>query len=403
MDKFNDDIRVETALGNLTGWKTVKISSGIDRAVTTFELSMPRRPLRRGMTDKLNTGRTSPLLPGDYVRVFMGATVVVTGRVVTVELERGSDSDSVRIQGASLTKDLVDCSAISETGQWRGVTVDAIAQNLCKPFAITVKTSVDVGLPLPDFQLKQGEKAFAAIERAARLRGLLVRDTPRGELLLSRASTRRSKIDLLHLDGADGGPDPRNNVLAPKGRFSEEKRYSEIIVKGQDRATDMNFGVGVAAVTAKAVDENIKRYRPLILKADARVDVAASQLRADWEITRRMGKSFSYQCKVLGWRQIPGQTSDLWSPDLVTPVRCAVTGTNRDLLITEVSWILSDSDGRVTQMTLEPPEAYAPAPIVADVTGKSTAELMLLDPKSGKYGKLSGPEPVTVDPSGGQL
>lgn len=165
------------------GWKSVRVVRSMQQCANSFELGLAER--WSGQDVRL------PVRPGAECTVMMGRAVVVTGYVDGAEVDVDAGQRTVAVAGRDKTADLVDCSALHKPGQWRGAKIEAIAQDLCKPFDVRVRTDVNTGQPLASFALQAGESVFEALERAARIRALLLVSDGAGALVLTRAAPRR--------------------------------------------------------------------------------------------------------------------------------------------------------------------------------------------------------------------
>lgn len=353
-----DQVVIEAAGDYLEGWQSVSITRSLNKVAAGFQLTMPRSK------QKSNDGML-PLLPGDPVRVFIGGDLVITGHIDVVSARRSDEDHSISIAGRSNTADLVDCSALNSPGQWKDVPLIDIAAALAKPFDVDVVGESDAAqLIIKNFEIEQGEKVSEGIERLARMNSLLVRDNADGDLVLGRTGNIRADVVLMHLDGPDGNPDPRNNVLSSSGSISMATRFSEVTVKGQDASSDATFGTVAASPSASAKDTNVPRHRPLILPADSSANVSDCQRRADWEVVRRLGKSQAITHVVAGWRQKP--KGALWHINQIAPVQNSTLGIYGDLLVVEINWSLDEKSGKRTTLKMEPVEAFDPKPVITD-------------------------------------
>ena len=361
-----DDITVESAGMVLSGWTAVSAERGIDRAAGSFRLDVPRTRRHRGGA----AHRVSPLRPGDGVRVRLGDDLVLSGYVDLVTPRRDEQTDTLSISGRGVTADLIDCSAMNEPGQWQATTLMSIVQAIVRPFGLSARSVPGLSAHgrVDNFELEAGETAFRAIERLARLNGLVVHDDAAGNIVLARPGDAPAVSSgmLRHLDGPDGGPDPENNVLESSAVFSAAGRFSQIVVQGQDVGRDTTFGRVAAAPQGRAVDADITRYRPLVIQAEGRVNDAGARLRAEWEVSRRAGRALTLTHLVRGWRT--SATGDLWQPGTRVPVRDVSAGVFRDMLVVEARWHLADA-GRLTTLVLQPPEAFTPRPVVREPAG----------------------------------
>jgi len=316
------------------GWQTIRIQRGLEQVAGTFELSVTERW----------TGQDTPrpIRPGAACRVLVNAEPVITGHVDDVRIRYDAREHSVEVSGRDATGDLVDCSAPST--QWRGRTLTEVARALCQPFGISVRADVTAGEPFKSLKSSEGDSVFEALETAARVRAVLLVSDGQGNLVITRASSRRISTAL----------SLGVNVLGCDSQFSHRDRHSEITVKGQSSGFEGWSGESAAQPKGLARDSRITRHRPLTVIAEEQIDRATGQVRAEWERGVRFGRSQRLVYTVEGWAHSGG----LWMPNVLVPVRDEFLGLRADRLLTEVALIL-DGDGLRSELTLMPREAYA--------------------------------------------
>ena len=117
-----------------------------------------------------------------------GPDVLITGYIDTIDIDLTDTYCRLNVSGRDKTGDLVDSSAIHGSGQWKRARLEQIVRDICKPFGIEVLVQTDTGDAIDSFSLDDGEKAFDAIDRAARAKAILVTSSPTGRLVLTRAS-----------------------------------------------------------------------------------------------------------------------------------------------------------------------------------------------------------------------
>ena len=130
----------------------------------------------------------------------------------------------------------------------------------------------------------------------------------------------------------------------------DSERYSEYHVKAQARGKN----------NSKAVvrDEEITRYRPLVIIAEDQALNAPAAERAKWEKNIRMGKSERFRAKVQSWYQ-QGDTGVLWAPGLNVSLTSPYAGfENEDFTIASVVYKQNDRDGTVCELELADPFAF---------------------------------------------
>ena len=319
------------------GWQSVRINRGIEQIAGTFDLTV---------TDRWNAGdvqQALELAAGQSCEVLVNDSVVITGFIDSVKRQYDKQSHAITITGRDKTGDLVDCSAIFKSGQWSNKTVAQIARDLLKPFAIGVIVATDVGAPLPTFAIQEGASVFEELERAAKMRALILMSDGAGNLLITRASKTPAAAQLLEGD----------NILKADGEFSWMDRFSQYLIKGQSKGSDNVFGEAVAQQSALVKDSGINRYRPLLIVADEQGGGATLKQRAEWERNVRFGRGTRATMTVQGW-DVGGQ---LWQPNTLARVVSPLLSADLDLLIVSVAFSL-DEGGHLTTLQLTLPQAF---------------------------------------------
>lgn len=355
MADADDPVRVLLTSGDQAGrelsfWQAAEIGRGLDRIATSCSVAVGRGMLQDAGVSRL------PLVPGTGVELRIGDDLVFTGWVDKIKRSRTADEHAINMQARSVAGDLVDCSAGNSPGQWRGVRLSVIATALVAPFGVPITVDSEVDHVVADCQIEQGETVFEVLERLAHAAAAVIYDTPAGVTRIARLGDGRASTRLLHRDGIGGGADSANNVLESVADFDASKRFSVITVKGQSEG-----GASAAGAYGSAKDDGVTRYRPLILSAPGQATAADCQRLAQWEVARRTGKAVHLVHQVRGWRQSAG--GPLWTPGLTVGVTDDQAEIDRDLLIVESKWVL-DQRGRRTELVLEPPEAWAPKPVI---------------------------------------
>lgn len=344
-----------------SGWKRAEAQRGIEQCTGTFRLTLSDRgPSMAHLT---------PIAPGARCELMLGDTPVCTGFVDTIEGEVSAEAHELEIGGRDATCDLVDCSALPAQGQsqWRKLKVEQLAAEIARPFGINVLAEVDTGAALPSFALQEGETAFEAIERAARIRSLLLTTDGRGNLVITRAGERRVATELVL-----GG-----NVLRIRPTLDLRDRFSVYVVKGQAPGSDTFSGGLVAQMKAQASDPGVRRYRPSVIVADV-PDLAASLAqRASWEANVRAARSTHIEVEVAGWRHAGG----LWEPNALVKLRARPLQLDHELLVSAVQYSVSDA-GKVAVLQLTRADAYSLLPLRAG-EGTSTGPFWVMPKSAG--------------------
>jgi prophage tail gpP-like protein len=325
------------------GWKSLRAEAGIEQCAGAFDLSV---------TDRSVSSVAWPIDPGAACELLLNGESIINGYVDTVKPSIDRQSHGIRVSGRDKTADLIDCSAVYKTGQWKNATLAKIAADIAQPFHIEVVLAqgVDVGAAFDSFNIEDGERAFEAIERAARMRAVLVMTDGAGRLVLTTASKIKTGAALV--EGV--------NVLQAELELSWKERYSEITVKGQGKGTATQYGAAVAHGKASIADAAIKRYRPLIVIAEQHGLGPTFEARAEWERNVRRGRSTRVVVRVQGWTYpaagMPGGAV-VWRPNMLVNTQLPYLGLQQDLLIAKCVYTLDDG-GSFTELQLADPRAF---------------------------------------------
>jgi prophage tail gpP-like protein len=319
------------------GWQRVSVTRSIEQIANGFDLDVterwPGQSVRR------------PIRPGERCMLKLDGQPVVSGYVDDTAPTFNARDHGLSVRGRDATADLVDCSAIFKTGQWRGAKLDRIALDICKPFGILVRVETDVGKAFDSYNIEEGETAFECLDRAARQRAVLLISDGAGSLVIARAGKTRAPSALVEGD----------NIKEARGNFSWRDRYSDYIVKAQEQASDDFAGESASTPSARAKDSEITRYRPLIVLAETHGAGVTLRDRANWEKTVRMGRGNRATIQVQGWQAAPGK---LWQPNtLVTVTADDLWLNSASMLIVGCTYLL-DSGGTTTEIEIARPEAF---------------------------------------------
>lgn len=321
-----------------SGWRSGEVRLSIEEVAHSFSLNY---------VTEMRGGVQRPIHGQDECRVLIDGQGVIEGYVFQPREYEDEDRYELSVAGRSVTADLVDCSI---SGSYKNAKLETIARAICDPFDIKVDVRAVTAVAnerFDNFGIKDGEKAYEALARAARRRGLIV-TTENGILVFSTAGAYSTTTELVR--GV--------NILSRD--FSEDwsKRFSPITFKGQTRATRQTHGEACAIIGNQVEDRSVIRYRPQVMQ------------QGDIEGTRDLGVAARHQCNrqgalserliltVPGWKTDEGKH---WRPNTLVRVRDrAGERESKSLLVAEVGYPFdAESDkGRVTQLTFTRPEAF---------------------------------------------
>ena len=319
------------------GWKTMHATRSIETMAGSFDLEVTERwP---------GQPKSSPIKPGQKCALFLNEKRLITGWVDVVSPDFDAETHTIRVSGRDKTCDLVDCSAIHKSGQWHNVKLDQIARDLAKPYGLEVVIESDVGTAFSSFNIQEGESVFECLDRAARMKALLLSSNPEGNLVITRAGKERLDVGLVE----------GRNIKAARAEFSWKERFSSYVIKGQGRL-GADGDTAHSAPSASVADAAITRHRPLIVLAEGHSHNATLRDRAEWERNIRRGRGARGSVTVQGWTRPDGE---LWQPNILVPVTSpSLWLDNTEMLIVGCTYSLDPRQGTLTELAIARPDAF---------------------------------------------
>lgn len=315
------------------GWTSISIQRGIEQLAGSFSLRVTER--WPGVVE------SRPIQKGDIAVVKIDDVAVCTGYVNRTRIGFDSGSTWFDVEGRDKTADLVDCSSIWKSGQWRSSSVKQIATDLCHPFGIAVvigklaeKAAAE---KIASFSLEDGETVQDTLERLLRMKALMMWTDGNGNLVINLPEQTAAETALVQGE----------NMLQAEAAADETEQFSQYTVKGQAR--------GVHNAKGEAKDGGVKRYRPLVILAEDHG--TTPQKRAKHEQTMREGKSDTASVTVQSWRQA-GDNGGLWLPGLRVLVKAPYLHKDNDEMIISDLEYRKDDGGTITRLNLTNPKAY---------------------------------------------
>lgn len=309
------------------------------------------------------------MVPFSSAEAYLSEDKILTGYVDVYQPSYDANHHEVAIACRSKTEDVVDCSVDVEqlgaaTGSWqiKTKTIGEAAKMLVKPYGIDVKLpDGDEDLnPLYPVAVQPGMTCYQLIEELARVTRMLVWDDENGNLVLSKVGKKRAGSSLV--EGI--------NIEVAAARISGDQRYKKVIVFGQYFFVDQS-GPHVS-YKATATDSQVPRNRVLMVPIEMPgPDAKWVQQRAEWEVSRRLGRSRAVRIVVTGWRD---GKDKLWTPNTLVNVQAPELKINEDMLISQCTW-MRDETGTKTILLCAPPSAFEPPPA-------TFRPLVVIDPNS---------------------
>jgi prophage tail gpP-like protein len=342
------------------GWQRVAVTRNMETVPASFDVEV---------TEHYPTTGDIAIKPGDPCQVKIGGDLVITGYVDRYTAAFGPYQHTVRIEGRSKSEDLVDCAAFvgskdNPTYQIMGGTTLSIAQQLAKPYGVTISSTAGDGVQIPRFNINLGETAWEIIDRVTRYSQLIAYDLTDGSVQLSQVGTKSMGSGFRQGDNVE-----QANVI-----FSMDQRYS--VYEGHLLSTQAYFtdqGVSAPDKGTIVTDDGVPRFRKrIIISEQMQLGEPIVKQRVIWERNRRAARSQAVNVTADSWRDASGT---LWDINHLAPIELPA------LKLPQATWVIGqitftrDEAGQHAHVTLMPKEAFMPEPIVLQPTPVLTSDV----------------------------
>lgn len=323
------------SINGWTAFESIGIRAAINEAARTFEVTIAA---------ELGASATNQIFAvGTAVTIDTNGEVLLTGAVDTKDPRLSAKDATITIAGRSSSADLIDSSALHDTGYFENMDPLAIGQAVSS--GIQAQWTTDQQLEkIEQYKLQWGESCFRCVEKLTRAQGLTVMGTKDGNALITKAGTKRQGGSLV--EGV--------NILSGSAHQSDANRHSKVTVRGQ---RPKGHGDENLEIEATEQDGAVKRYRPLLIVQDEDTDQDRAQKRAKNRKDRAAGNGLKATVKVQGFHDDSGQ---LWQPGNLVWTESPFLDIAQDMLIESVDY-LQDEKGSVATLGLVDPRAYGGA------------------------------------------
>ena len=332
-----------------SGWQEVTITADIMSLARTFTVVATRSLSGKSLVVGIE--------PGSEVVVKIGDDVVLTGFVTKVVTEYDSGKISIKIDGASKTRNLEECTLPEGRPKaYLNQTYAQILGEVCKSFGIKVVDQAGFTNKV-DFNLSVTGKVGSALGDFLRSNSLHLMDDENGNLVIAKTGSNGNSADILKFGV---------NVLSGTRTQDCSKRYRTYQVVGQPTNPFSELPVSSLSQIKKAEDKDFsakERVCTYLLAGNA----TAKRMQDYVELLRDHAKAESDELvyTVQGWRQSNGK---LWRENTAVVVKDEFLGIDGRYLIWKVAYKLSNGGGMTTNLLLKSKDAF----LVTDGPEKST-------------------------------
>lgn len=325
-----------------SGWKSVDILRSLDQPADTFAL---------GLSDRwAGEENRRPIRIGSPIELFIDEQKLITGYVDDVNQEYDAAHRTIEVTGRSKLGDLIDCALplSIEKSRFKRQTFLALSTRLAKHFGVDVVDEVGKFNPARIRDLDVGQRVFEFIEEMSREEAVLLVSNPDGNLVITRAGTRRLETAL----------ELGKNIKAASGRFSMKDRFSAYHGHAQLDGWDENHGALSAHIAGKTADVAV-RFRPTVLLPEGATTTTGLRRRLEWQRNVNYGRSQQITYTVLGWYHSGG----LWEPNWEVLIQDDWMNLHAVWWLISAVHFLLDENGMRTELTVMPREAFDLVPL----------------------------------------
>jgi prophage tail gpP-like protein len=329
-----ENITVEVGGQSYSTWESVSVEAGAAKAVRRCEIiaAEPNQAISAAWVFQ----------PGAQITVRAGGDAMLTGYVDDYCPEFDGESHIAAIYARSKAKDIVDSSAVHQSGEWLNKKFTDIAKDLLQPFGLQLTTDLSNLQPIPVWRLAPGSSVFEELEVLARQAGALLIGTADGNIKLTKADNFQMGGGYL-MEGV--------NIKHASAKLSEKHKHDKVHARGQKSKGSGSQSLRLEFI---APDSTVQRYRPKIVIVEGDTDQQRVQQRAQWQVARDAGWCTTAEITVMGWRDGDG---NLWDPEKLYYVESQKLKIAQMMALQHVHFRQNSGDGTIAELSMVDPKA----------------------------------------------
>lgn len=327
---------------DFTGWTAVSVTAEMGTVPRTFDIQVT----------EIGPFGISPFSiwhfpPSTPVSLTANGDLLLTGHVDDYAPAGDAESHTVTIRGRGYGGGYVKNSVFHPTGQWENKTILQIAQDMGKPFGVTVKVAASAAAAaaelIPWFQIRRGSSPFVELMRLLPQRGVTLTENEQGQVVLTRAEAQTHS----------GGLIQGRNILRMAAVLSDAGRFEKYIVTGQESIGTEDENHEVEGEAGGPPAGSNFTFNEVIDMSET--NKARAQAHAEWRKLRAAGLSRSADITVPGFRDDGGK---LWTPGWNVFVMAPWLKIEQAMMIKTATFVQNDQEGTVTNLSLVDPRAF---------------------------------------------
>lgn len=358
-----------------TKWENVSITSALDAVAMSFELGVVSK-------DSLKKNSMIPCLPGDEVEIYIDSHKVLSGYVEQIPVSYTASTATAKIIGRSKTCDLIDCNPVTTATdykqvsegatswqsskeqsktyidpptsnlssiEWKGLKLGQIIAQLIQPYNVRLVFEGDDELrkklnQVKNFDVSPTDTVLKAIQHLASKEDLLLYCDENGDLVVGSRGYKQTSTNLTL----------GQNILTADAKFDYSKRFRTYKVTGSKAGSNSSIGVNNNTVMEFVLDDQIQRTRLNTVSAKGSSNSNDCKKQAEGTCDYNSAQSNAITYKVQGWYDENNKT--LWRVNTLVQVNDPFLETNDTVLISKVTFNLSNDGGTTTTLEVIPPK-----------------------------------------------
>lgn len=321
-----------------SGWQQLSLKKSLGQVQQSFEMTTTDRH-QQGL-DKWN------IFGGTFIKLYLDGRNIFEGYVQNYKTNISSSSRSISISGESRAVDLVQCSHVGPYF-WKSVPAEQVIEDLIKPFNYSFLID-DPLMPIPEEGLRMAVDAspYDTIKKIAEQNGLLVFTDDYGNLRIAKDIPQ---VEYSMLTTGD--------YTSISAEHDISTTFSKLIVKAQENSYEKDKFDEKQRKEVIADNDNLVRYRPKVIISDGDSE---KQENLTTYINRRLtGDGVKVSLTV---KSPYDKNGNLWGVGQRVWLKEPAVNVDQELIISDLTFSVSDSSGFEAKMDLQVPETFSITP-----------------------------------------
>jgi len=293
----------------------------------------------------------------------------MTGYIDSAVIDQSVKGSTINLEGRDLTQDLLDSTLDSTLAPQisGGFYLDEIAQKLIDNLGIPIKATYDSSQTRPFFKQDEfltvtlGDTGYNYLEKYAKKAQVYLNTDPKGNINITSAVNAPLISTKLLLDTSSN---LTNNILHSTTTYDSKNLFSKYKCHAQQHKLPIyidklknasEYDTEINNITGLSQLKGVRTSRIFNFVADTPMNLATANKRAALQANFSRSNYFQYRCKVVGFTY-DGIT--IWRTNIKVHVLDKLAGVNAILLVSEVHYVLSATEGETTELILVYPDAF---------------------------------------------